>query len=337
VGDHRRCDLRAGAVQIRDWVAVLGEQPRDLGLEGGDALVEVFDVAGEVADAAGRDLLDEAVTEADPLQPSQLALPGEVDDPRLADRIDLIPVGAEPLDRLRAVADEAAPLQLEQRQGADELGLERWSKLGALAEYDLRNGDRVAGVGLAWPMPTTLSMRAPGRDVEHLVPCGLERSDKEPAVAGRAFDTNDRLASIVGDEPLLKLSHPGWAVGEAERPELAAALVQQRSDMRALVHIDPDDHRGPPVSRIESRTGPARDASVSVQPLRRETPIKSPSPARPLPAGRRIERRSAEATITARPRHAFCLSQTDGSEQPRRPTGRQRDPDTQTLPLVCGR
>jgi hypothetical protein len=53
--------------------------------------------------------------------------PAEVDDARLADRVDLIPVGAEPLDRLRAVADEATALQLEQRQRADELGLERRS------------------------------------------------------------------------------------------------------------------------------------------------------------------------------------------------------------------
>jgi hypothetical protein len=87
---------------------------RNLVVEGSDALVEVVDVAGEVADAAGRDLLDEAVAEADPLDPPQLALPGEIDDARLADRVDLIPVCTESLDRLGAVADEAAALQFEQ-------------------------------------------------------------------------------------------------------------------------------------------------------------------------------------------------------------------------------
>jgi len=108
VCDHRRGDLGAGAVEVRDRVAVLCEQLRDLGVEGCDALVEVLDVAGEITDAAGCDLLDEAIAEADPLEPPQLALAGEIDDARLGDRVDLIPVGAEPLDRLGAVADEAA-------------------------------------------------------------------------------------------------------------------------------------------------------------------------------------------------------------------------------------
>ena len=117
------------AVEVADRVAVLVEQLADLPVEPGDALVEVLDVAGEVADAAGCDLLDEAVAEADPLEPAQLALAGEVDDACLADRVDLIPVGAEPLDRLRAVADETAPLELEQREGPHELGLERGAEL----------------------------------------------------------------------------------------------------------------------------------------------------------------------------------------------------------------
>ena len=68
--DHCRGDLRPCAVQVGDRVAVLGEQLRDLRVERGDALVEVLDVAREVADAAGRDLLDEAVTEADAFEPA---------------------------------------------------------------------------------------------------------------------------------------------------------------------------------------------------------------------------------------------------------------------------
>jgi hypothetical protein len=148
---------------------VLFEQLSDLAVEPGDALVEVLDVAGEVTDAAGRDLLDEAVAEADPFEPAQLALAGEIGYVGLADRVDLIPVGAQPLDRLRAVADEPPSLQLKQRQRAHELGLERGAELVALAQHHLGDRDRVARVGLAWPVAMTLAVRAPGRHIEHLV------------------------------------------------------------------------------------------------------------------------------------------------------------------------
>jgi hypothetical protein len=133
VRDHCRSYLRAGALQVSDWLAVLGEQLRDLGVERGAAPIEVLDLAGELSDAAGRDVLDEAVTEtAAPASP-QFALAGQVEDARLADRVDLIPVGAQPLDRLGAVADEAAALQLEQRQRRRELGLQCGSELRAFA------------------------------------------------------------------------------------------------------------------------------------------------------------------------------------------------------------
>src|SRR5262245_50268637 len=46
VRDHAGGDLSAGAVQVVERVAVLGEQCGDLGVELCDALVEVFDVAG---------------------------------------------------------------------------------------------------------------------------------------------------------------------------------------------------------------------------------------------------------------------------------------------------
>jgi hypothetical protein len=242
VRDHAGGDLCAGAVQVVERVAVLGEQRGDFGVELCDALVEVFDVTGEVADAAGRDLLDKSRTEADPLQAAQLALAGQVDNACLADRVDLIPVGAQALDRLGAVADEAPPLQLEQRQRAHELGLERASKLRAFAQDDLGDRDRVTGVGLTRPMTAPLPVRAPGRHVEHLVPGRLERGDKEPAIAGRAFNNDDRVRRVELDQPLAELAHPGRAVGKAERAELAAALVEQRSNVSVFVHIDSDDH-----------------------------------------------------------------------------------------------
>jgi hypothetical protein len=61
VGDHRGRDLRAGTVQIGDWVAVL----------------------------------DQPVTEADAFQAAQLALACQVDDASFADRVDPIPIGGD--------------------------------------------------------------------------------------------------------------------------------------------------------------------------------------------------------------------------------------------------
>src|ERR671936_194093 len=60
------------------------------------------------------------------------------------------------------------------------------------------------------------------------------------------------------------------------------------------------------VDRVEA--GPASDASVSMQPHRRESPIKSASPARPQPAGRRIERRPKGATLSQHVRHQISPS-----------------------------
>jgi hypothetical protein len=45
------------------------------------------------------------------------------------------------------------------------------------------------------------------------------------------------------EQPGAELSHPFGAVGEGERGDLAAALVEQRRYVTALVHVDPDDHR----------------------------------------------------------------------------------------------
>src|SRR4029077_11961713 len=176
-----------------DWVAVLREESLDFRVKGGDALVEVFDVTGEVADAAAGDLFDEAVAEADPLQPAQLPLAGEVDNARFAHWVNLIPVGPEPLNCLSAVADKPAPLELEQRERADELWLERRSELGTLGQDDLGDRDRITRVGLARSVPAPLAVGAPGGHFEPLVPCRLERGDEQTAVARGRFDANDRV------------------------------------------------------------------------------------------------------------------------------------------------
>ena len=55
-------------MEVFERVVVLVEQLGDLGVEGGDALVEVVDVAGELADAACGGALNEAVAEIDALE-----------------------------------------------------------------------------------------------------------------------------------------------------------------------------------------------------------------------------------------------------------------------------
>src|SRR3954453_14208520 len=83
VGDQRGGDLVAGPEQVGDRVAVLFEQGGDLGLEVGDATVEVFDVARELADAGGGDALGQPVTELQALELAQNGRPMNVNDLRL--------------------------------------------------------------------------------------------------------------------------------------------------------------------------------------------------------------------------------------------------------------
>ena len=92
MGDDGGSEVGAGALQFGEWVVVLVEQLGDLFVEGGDALVEVLDVAGQLADAARGDLVGEAVAEADPLEPAQGALAVAAQDTGFADGVLLGPV-----------------------------------------------------------------------------------------------------------------------------------------------------------------------------------------------------------------------------------------------------
>lgn len=123
LGDDRRGQIAADPVDLLEWIAVIGEQLGDLGVEGCDALVEVLDVAGKFADAARGGALRKAVAEMDPGEVAQGALAVSAQNAGFRDRILLCPVRAQPLDRLGAVADEPAALQLEHAERADELGL----------------------------------------------------------------------------------------------------------------------------------------------------------------------------------------------------------------------
>jgi hypothetical protein len=140
VRDQRGSDLVARAEQIVDRVAVLIKQRGDLGLELGDPAVEVFDVAGKLADGCRGDAFGQAIAEADALEPAQLALAIEVHDRGFGDRVDLGPIGPQALDRLRAVQHETAALQLQDWDRPNQLRLQRRAELGLLAANDA--GDR---------------------------------------------------------------------------------------------------------------------------------------------------------------------------------------------------
>src|SRR4051794_39159835 len=81
LGDQGRCEQRADAEQLFEWIAVLVHECGDLGVEVGDAVVEVFDVAGEFADAASGDPLGERRPALDPLEAVDHLLAVVVSDP----------------------------------------------------------------------------------------------------------------------------------------------------------------------------------------------------------------------------------------------------------------
>src|SRR3954452_17881345 len=76
-------------------------------------------------------------------------------------------------------------LELEQTDGADELGLERRPELVAAAQDDLGDRVRVAGIGLAGPQSATIAMRAPGRHVENLKAGARQCRRQRPPEPGR--------------------------------------------------------------------------------------------------------------------------------------------------------
>jgi hypothetical protein len=74
VGDQRDGDGGAGAGEVGDRVAVLGEERGQLGVELGDSPVELLDLERELADAAAGGLRGQPVAEVDPLQLAQRAV-----------------------------------------------------------------------------------------------------------------------------------------------------------------------------------------------------------------------------------------------------------------------
>jgi hypothetical protein len=75
----------------------------------------------------------------------QVALTVTADDSSLGDGVVLGPVGAQPLNRLGAVTNEASTLKLDHPEGPHELGLLGWAEILPLGAHDVSNRERVAG------------------------------------------------------------------------------------------------------------------------------------------------------------------------------------------------
>jgi hypothetical protein len=63
LGDDRGGEVGAGAVEVLERVADVGQEVGDLDVQGVDAVVEIVDVCGELTDAARGGALREAVAE----------------------------------------------------------------------------------------------------------------------------------------------------------------------------------------------------------------------------------------------------------------------------------
>jgi hypothetical protein len=119
MSDQGRRDLLAGAVEVVDGIAVLGEQRAELRLEVGDAGVELLDVARELADATRGSPFGQAVAELEPLETAQHLRPVAADRAGLGDRIELRPVGAQALDRLASSAGRSTGWSARSRPSPD--------------------------------------------------------------------------------------------------------------------------------------------------------------------------------------------------------------------------
>ena len=87
-------------------------------------------------------------------------------------------------------------------------------------------------------------MRAPGRDVQHLMPGRRQRGDQRTAIAARALHADHRLAGGVIGQPAEQMPIALGTVGEQQRAAFAAALIDQRGGVGVFVDIDADEHDG---------------------------------------------------------------------------------------------
>jgi hypothetical protein len=154
------------------------------------------------------------------------------------------PVGAQPLDRLRAVADEPAALQLEHPERPDELRLLSRAEVRSLGAHDVGDRDRIPGVGLPRAAPVALAMGAPSRNLQHLKARAGKSGDEAAAIAAGALDPDHGCGGAVVDQPVDQASIALRRVSDHNGRDLTAALIDQRGGMVVLVNIDPDDQSG---------------------------------------------------------------------------------------------
>jgi hypothetical protein len=113
-----------------------------------------------------------------------------------------------------------------------------------VSEHDVRDRERVARVGLAWPAVVALAVGPPGRDLQDLEARAAQGNDQATSVAARALDPDHRPGGVVIDQPIDQLPIALGAVGDAQRRDLAAAVIDQRGGMSLFVNIDADDQGG---------------------------------------------------------------------------------------------
>jgi hypothetical protein len=148
------------------------------------------------------------------------------------------------LDCLRAIANEAAALQLEHPERANELGLLGRPEIATVCQDDLGDRQRITEVGLAWAAAMALAMRAPRRDLKHLKAGAGQRDDQAAPVAAWALDADHRVRGLPVDQPVDQLPVALRGVGDAQRIDQAAAFIDQRDGVSVLVNVDTDDQGG---------------------------------------------------------------------------------------------
>lgn len=89
-----------------------------------------------------------------------------------------------------------------------------------------------------------LAMSSPGWDLQHLKSGAGKSSDEAASIAAGALDADHRACGVMLDQPVDQPSIALGTVGERERRDLAAAIVDQRGGMGVLVNVDADDQGG---------------------------------------------------------------------------------------------
>ena len=80
--------------------------------------------------------------------------------------------------------------------------------------------------------------------MEYLVARRGQCTDESATIAARALDTDHRLIGAVPAEPVQQLPIAVGTVGDDQRRDLTAAVIDQRGGVGVLVDVDADEHQG---------------------------------------------------------------------------------------------